>query len=98
MSDTAPTAEDLAALNALNTIVGDDEVSVSNIALTAVHVPGSPLERTEDRASTEAMIASNAGCVGVPNVPIETVHGIDTRSAEANLASRSNIVRSAASA
>lgn len=89
--ETNDPAEALA--RALSTHVGDDEVGDVQVAVTAVHVPGTPLPRVEDEASSRAFEADVAAAApDAAPLPLE-YDGIDTRTPDGNYDTRSNIER-----
>lgn len=91
-NETADAAE--AKRRALAPHVGDDELNDTQTALTAVHVPGTPLERTEDGKSSRAFEADQAKIDdAAPVVEPAEYLGINTLNPELNYASRSNIVK-----
>lgn len=98
-SDYQTSDPDVAIERALNTHVGDqiDELVDPEIALTAVHVPGTPLERASDRDASAAAHQEAVECavdtVAAAAALDKEYAGIDTRTAEGNYATRSNIVR-----
>lgn len=69
-----------------------EKVAQSTQIVTVHHNPGSPLATQEDLDASEAYNASLVPAVVL--VPVEYGEGgIDTRTAEGNYATRSNIVR-----
>lgn len=86
MAKSDPVQE--AVAEGLRPVVGDaEEVVETTQVVVAHHVPGAPLETAADRAAREAVAAEPKG----EDYRYEASTP-DTTSAEANLASRDNIV------
>jgi hypothetical protein len=90
MSDELTQAAQEAVAQAVAPAVGDAPVVSEQVSVTAVHVPGAALETVADKEAREAKAAE---AVADPEVPVPAEYaGIDTRTPEGNLATRSNIV------
>ena len=86
------TDPEVAKERALSTHVGDDELSGDEqIAVTAVHVPGTPLVRKADAEASKAQHDEAPEPVITPTVEYD---GIDSRTPEGAYLTRSNIVPS----
>lgn len=73
--------------------VRNEEVVEETRVATEVRVPGAAVVTAADRAALDALLAEQAQYAAPAPIQVPEYDGIDTRTPEANLATRSNIVR-----